>query len=166
MGARDRLWAPWRHAFLLSTRQRRRCFFCAAKRSRADGRHHVLARGRAVFAILNRYPYNNGHLMIAPYRHVGELRSLRQPEWVELFQMARRLTKRLTDTLRPHAFNLGMNLGADAGAGVPGHLHLHIVPRWRGDTNFMPVLADTKVISQSLDEVYACLTGRAGVASR
>jgi len=162
MAANDRLWAPWRHAFLLGPRQRRRCIFCVAKRSRADRQHHVLARGRAVFALLNRYPYNNGHLMIAPYRHVGEVTALRPAEWMECFQMVRRLTKRLTDTLRPHAFNLGMNLGADAGAGIPGHVHLHLVPRWRGDTNFMPILADVKVIPQSLDELYTCLAKGGG----
>ena len=96
--------------------------------------------------------------MIAPYRHVGTLTALRAAEWGELLTMLQRLSQRVSRTLRPHGFNLGINLGRDAGAGIPGHLHVHLVPRWRGDTNFMPILADTKVVSQSLDELYALFT--------
>ena len=157
MAGLERLWAPWRSTFL-SQRGVRRCIFCAARRSRADRRHHVVARGAAVFALLNRYPYNNGHLMIAPYRHVGTLASLTPEEWVEILRLSRQLTKRLHQALRPHGFNVGLNLGRAAGAGIPGHLHVHLVPRWNGDTNFMPILARTKVISQSLDELYTLLT--------
>ena len=153
----DRLWAPWRSQFLVKPSSRR-CIFCVAKRSAADRRHHVIARGTQVFALLNLYPYNNGHLMIAPYRHVGTLESLRVGEWSDILRMGQQLTKRLTVALKPHGFNLGLNLGRTAGAGIPGHLHLHIVPRWNGDTNFMPVLTKTKVISQSLDELYTLLT--------
>ena len=156
MAAQRRLWAPWRNAYL-SRIGTGRCIFCVAKRSRADRRHHVIARGRRVFAILNRYPYNNGHLMIAPYRHVGTLTSLRAAEWSELLTMLQRLSQRVSRTLRPHGFNLGLNIGRDAGAGILGHLHVHLVPRWQGDTNFMPILADTKVVSQSLDELYTLL---------
>ena len=152
-----RLWAPWRSQFLVRPSSRR-CIFCAAKRSAADRRHHVIARGTKVFALLNLYPYNNGHLMIAPYRHVGTLESLHAEEWSEILRMGQRLTTRLTAALKPHGFNLGLNLGRTAGAGIPGHLHVHIVPRWNGDTNFMPVLTKTKVISQSLDELYTLLT--------
>lgn len=111
-----------------------------------------------MFALLNRYPYNNGHCLIAPYRHVGSLEALRPVEWHELFRMVQQLVRRLHATLRPHGFNVGLNLGRDAGAGIPGHLHVHLVPRWRGDTNFMPVLSDAKVVSQSLDELYDRLT--------
>jgi ATP adenylyltransferase len=157
MAAQRLLWAPWRNAYL-SQSEARRCIFCVAKRSRADRRHHVVSRGRRVFAILNRYPYTNGHLMIAPYRHVGTLAALRAQEWGELLKMLQRFTQRLGRTLRPHGFNLGLNVGRDAGAGIPGHLHVHLVPRWQGDTNFMPILADTKVVSQSLDELYTLLT--------
>jgi ATP adenylyltransferase len=132
-----------------------------AKRSRRDRRHHVVARGEETFALLNRYPYNNGHLMIAPYRHVGALASLRPAEWTEMLRLARRLTSRLREVLHPHGFNLGVNLGRAAGAGIPGHLHLHVVPRWTGDTNFFPILSQTKVISQSLDELYTLLAGPA-----
>jgi ATP adenylyltransferase len=150
------LWAPWRSAFLMRQPQRR-CIFCVAKRSRQDRRHHVIARGGRVFALLNRYPYNNGHLMIAPYRHVGTLEALQDAEWAEILRMSRRLLEQLTRALRPHGFNAGFNLGRPAGAGIPGHLHLHLVPRWNGDTNFMPVIGRTKVISQSLDELYTVL---------
>ena len=153
-----RLWAPWRSAFVSRRAPLRGCFFCAAKRSTADRRHHVVARGRLVFALLNRYPYNNGHLMVAPYRHVGTLHAFSAPEWTETLQLSRRLMKKVTAIMRPQGFNLGLNLGRIAGAGVPGHLHLHLVPRWPGDTNFLPVLGSTKVISQSLDELYTLLT--------
>jgi ATP adenylyltransferase len=152
-----RLWAPWRSAFL-SRHQRRQCIFCLAKKSGADRQHHVIARGEQVFALLNRYPYNNGHLMIAPYRHVGNLEALKLSEWTDVLRMSQRLTKRLSRTLHPHAFNIGLNLGRVAGAGIVGHLHLHIVPRWNGDTNFMPILGETKVIPQSLEELYTLLT--------
>ncbi len=152
----DRLWAPWRSTFV-AKRNGGRCIFCVAKVSGKDRQHHVIARGKRVFALLNRYPYNNGHLMIAPYRHVGTIEHLTVPEWTESLRMIQRLTKRLRTVLHPHGMNLGLNLGRVAGAGFPGHLHLHLVPRWSGDTNFMTAVSDTKVISQSLDELYALL---------
>ncbi len=155
----SRLWAPWRSTFL-AQQGKRRCIFCVAKRSRADRQHHVIARGRRVFALLNRYPYNNGHIMIAPYRHVGRLDGLSRPEWNGMFGLVQQLTAQLERTLHPHGFNLGLNVGRIAGAGIPGHLHLHVVPRWNGDTNFMPIVGQTKVISQSLDELYALLIAR------
>ncbi len=152
------LWAPWRNTFITRKPGRRACFFCAAKRSRADRRHHVVARGTQAFAILNLYPYNNGHLLIAPYRHVGELEALAPAEWAESLRLCQRLMKRLKQVIRPHGFNLGVNLGRAAGAGIPGHFHLHLVPRWKGDTNFISVVGNAKVISQSLDETYTLLT--------
>lgn len=153
----QRLWAPWRNAFLSAAPRRRGCFFCLAKRSADDRRHHVVARGTHVFCLLNRYPYNNGHLLIAPYRHVGQLHLLTPREWQETLDMSRLLLARLRTRLRAQGFNVGLNLGRVAGAGVPGHLHVHIVPRWRGDTNFMPVIARTGVISQSLEALYRLL---------
>ncbi len=155
----DQLWAPWRHTFL--TRKRaRRCVFCAAKRGGADRLRRVVARGRDAFALLNLYPYTNGHLLVAPYRHVGTLEQLTDEEWTELGRLTRRLVTRVRVALRPHGFNIGVNLGRVAGAGIPGHLHLHIVPRWQGDTNFMPVVSGTRILSQSLDRLYALLTSR------
>ena len=117
-----------------------------------------MARGRRVFALLNRYPYANGHLLIAPYRHVGRVEALRPDEWQECFHLLQRLTARLRTRLRAQGFNLGMNVGRSGGAGVPGHLHLHLVPRWVGDTNFMPIISHTKIISQSLEALYQVLT--------
>jgi ATP adenylyltransferase len=156
---RRHLWAPWRSRYLKQLKASR-CIFCVARSSRADRAHHVIDRGTHVFALLNRFPYNNGHLMIAPYRHVGSLSALRLDEWAELLRMSQRLTGRLHRRLRPHGFNLGLNLGRVSGAGIVGHLHLHVVPRWQGDTNFMPILTGTKVISQSLDELYDVLVDR------
>lgn len=157
MANTNRLWAPWR-SNVVTQRTARQCFFCKAKRSSDDRGHHVIARSRNAFALLNRYPYNNGHLLIAPYRHVGDLTALTVAEWTTMFRLSQRLLTTLQRRLRAHGFNIGLNLGRAAGAGVPGHLHLHIVPRWNGDTNFMPVLTHTKVIAQSLDELYALLT--------
>ena len=108
--------------------------------------------------MLNRYPYTNGHLLIAPYRHVGAFGRLTPAEWAEMLTMSRHLLAQLKRLLRAQGFNIGLNLGKVAGAGIPGHLHMHLVPRWNGDTNFMPVLANTRVISQSLDAVYRLLT--------
>ena len=156
----QRLWAPWRNAFLMqaaSKNRSRRCIFCAAHRSSANRRHYVVARGRRAFAMLNLYPYNNGHVMIVPSRHVGELERLTPGEWTAMLRLARRVMRRLRATLHPHGFNLGINLGRVAGAGIPGHLHLHLVPRWNGDTNFMPITGQTKVMSQALDELYTVL---------
>ena len=152
------LWAPWRSTFVSARKRQAPCIFCAAHRSRDDRAHHVVARGTHVFAILNRYPYNNGHLMIAPSRHVGGLSSITPGEWVGPLRMSLELPRRLVQRLRPQGFNMGLNLGRVAGAGILGHLHLHIVPRWNGDTNFMPVLGATKIISQSLAELYELLT--------
>ena len=119
----------------------------------------VLSRGRLAFSILNRYPYNNGHLMVAPYRHVGRLSKLTSAEWVEILELANDAAARLDRVMKPDGYNLGINIGRGAGAGIPGHLHLHVVPRWTGDTNFMPTVAATKVISQSLGAAYHLLKG-------
>lgn len=157
MGQVDRVWAPWRSQFLLQ-RPSRRCIFCTVKRLKADRQHHVIARVRHVFAVLNRYPYTNGHLLIAPYRHVGAFKHLTPLEWTEILTLSQHLIATLQRVLRAQGFNVGFNLGKVAGAGIPGHLHLHIVPRWNGDTNFMPVLTNTRVMSQSLDTLYQLLT--------
>ena len=154
-----RLWAPWRARFL-SQKPGRRCIFCTAKMSADERRHHVILRDAKVFALLNRYPYSNGHLLIAPYRHVRSLEALSDSEWTGILQVSKYLSKRLRQILHPKGFNIGLNLGRVAGAGIPGHLHLHLVPRWDGDTNFMPALTSTRVISQSLDELHTLLTRR------
>ncbi len=147
-----RLWAPWRLGYISSARNKAPsgCLFCREGRASNRANEHIIYRGRLGYTLLNRFPYNNGHLMIVPYRHVGRLEALTPEEWLELLDLAKDAMTRLKKALHPHGFNLGINFGRVAGAGIPGHLHLHIVPRWVGDTNFMPVLADTKVISQSL----------------
>ncbi len=154
-----RLWAPWRLGYLVDTRNAstKGCLFCRVQRSRSDVKNHVLTRGRFSFSILNRFPYNNGHLLIAPYRHVGRLEFLTDKEWLDLLYLLRDSLKRLKSVLAPHGYNLGINMGRAGGAGIPGHLHLHLVPRWVGDTNFMPIIADMKVISQSLNAAYTSL---------
>lgn len=150
-----RLWAPWRQRYIASSLKKsgsasKICFFCQNGRSRADVQNQVVNRGRTAFCLLNRYPYNAGHLMVAPYRHVGSLESLTSEEWLELLRLVNDGMRRLKRVMKPDGFNLGLNLGRVSGAGIPGHLHLHVVPRWNGDTNFMPVVADTKVVSHSL----------------
>lgn len=154
----DRLWAPWRRAYLRQTRRgRQRCVFCTAARSRTDRARYTVYRGRTAFVLLNRYPYSNGHVMISPYQHVGSLSQLNAEEMTELLRLASRTVDALQAVLRPHGFNLGINLGRAAGAGIPGHLHLHVVPRWVGDTNFMSTVGGIRVISESLDALYGRL---------
>lgn len=153
------LWAPWRHAFVAGPRSTR-CIFCAAKNPRLDRASHVVVRARHAFGMLNRYPYSTGHVLVAPYRHVARLEALRLQEWQDIWALAAELIKRLKREVRPHGLNVGMNLGRAAGAGIVGHLHLHIVPRWSGDTNFMPVLAGTKVMPQSLEQLFKVLRRR------
>ena len=157
MTASTRLWAPWRSRFIMHP-TKRGCIFCQALRSQDDRRSQVILRGPKAFALLNRYPYNNGHVMVAPRRHVGDVLVITPSEWAGMLSVTQQVMRRLQHTLHPHGFNLGVNLGRTAGAGIPGHLHLHLVPRWKGDTSFMPILTGTKVVSQSLDELYHLLT--------
>jgi ATP adenylyltransferase len=151
------LWAPWRLEFVSRTK-RSGCFLCETlKGASSDGRRLLLYTGKTCFCMLNKFPYNNGHLLIAPKRHKGRLEQLTDAESLELLRLTGKMQEVLRKAIKPHGFNMGFNLGQVAGAGLPGHLHLHIVPRWRGDTNFMPVLADVKVMPQSLDALCKCL---------
>ena len=152
----NKLWAPWRKKFLTHPKPKN-CIFCSKPKSRQDRKNLILERGEKVFTILNLYPYNNGHLMIAPYRHVASPDELEKAEWDELFFYLRRCQAALRDKLKPEGYNMGMNVGKSAGAGFDGHIHFHIVPRWVGDTNFMPVVAGEKVISESLDALHSHL---------
>jgi len=155
---RQTLWAPWRMEYIVGPKSEA-CFLCEAAQSHDHRAHWVIARGRTCFGLLNRYPYNNGHLMVAPCRHVSELSALTDDERLELMTLATELVQRLSRGIHPDGFNLGLNLGKVAGAGLESHLHLHIVPRWNGDTNFMPIIADTKVIPQALDDLWERLRG-------
>lgn len=133
------------------------CIFCAKPARGRDREEFVLLRGERSFAMLNIYPYNAGHLMVAPYRHVADLEGLEPQEAAEIFSLASRCIAALKRTMRPEGVNLGANLGKAAGAGYDTHLHLHVVPRWVGDTNFMPVVGETKVLPEALEETYAKL---------
>jgi ATP adenylyltransferase len=149
------LWAPWRMEFIKAPKPSS-CFFCeaAAAGPSDDPVHLVLARGEQALVILNRYPYNNGHLMIAPYAHLANLEDLPVATANELTALTQRSLRVLREVLAPQGFNLGINLGKIAGAGVADHVHQHVVPRWDGDTNFMPVIAETKVLNESLTKSY------------
>jgi ATP adenylyltransferase len=152
----ERLWTPWRRAFVEAAADNTSsaCFLCAAPAAHDDRANLILARAERVFVLLNLYPYNSGHLMVAPYAHTGDLANLDGAIAAELMRVAQQSVTALQRAYRPDAFNVGMNLGKPAGAGVPDHLHMHVVPRWDGDTNFMPVLGETKVLPESLDQTY------------
>jgi len=150
----EHLWAPWRIRYILGERETG-CFFCRKSQESDDAKNLILIRERNCFALLNTFPYNAGHLMVAPYKHTGELDDLSEQELSEFMALTRRCKQLLAKALKPEGFNIGINLGRCAGAGVLDHLHMHIVPRWNGDTNFMPVLADTHVVPQALEELYA-----------
>ncbi|MFA5038758.1 MAG: HIT domain-containing protein [Candidatus Omnitrophota bacterium] len=148
-----RLWAPWRMAYI-TDKKTKGCLFCRIRRSRQDRKNFVFLRTQHSLAVLNLYPYNNGHLMVAPLRHVRSLSLLPEPELLDLMRCLKKCQVLLTRILKPQGFNIGVNEGTMAGAGIEDHLHIHLVPRWRGDVNFMPVVASTKIISQSLESLY------------
>jgi len=150
----NRLWAPWRNKFV-TIRKIKGCLFCI--KGKKNARLFVIKRTGHSFAMLNIYPYNNGHIMVSPLRHVRDLKGLNDEELLDIIKLTRDIQKLLEKKLRPHGFNIGINTGKAAGAGYKGHLHIHIVPRWKGDSNFMPVIADTKVIPLSLKELYRLL---------
>ena len=157
----DRLWTPWRLAFIeqsISQPAERPddCFLCTkpGEPSQHDRANVILYRGPHAYALLNLYPYNSGHLLVAPYLHTGDLPSLPATVAAELFALVQRAAGVLHQVYRPQGMNVGMNLGQAAGAGVPGHLHVHLVPRWHGDTNFMPVLGEVKVLPETLEQTF------------
>ncbi len=151
----ENLWAPWRMAFIEpKTSSSSGCIFCMQPIEHDDARYHILHRGEHCFMMLNLYPYNNGHLMVAPYNHVGALDQLSPEILADMMAQAQLALKAIQRSMKPHGFNMGMNQGKVAGAGFADHIHFHIVPRWDGDTNFMPVLADIKVMPEHLDAVY------------
>ncbi|HEY4233694.1 MAG TPA: HIT domain-containing protein [Lacipirellulaceae bacterium] len=173
----ERLWAPWRLEYVTGAEAAlvppepdawldeadRGCFLCRAgsefgKSSDADRQQLVVARDERVLVMLNRYPYNNGHLLVAPRRHAAELANLVPEEHLACMEWLARLTQVFRALIRPDGFNIGLNLGRAAGAGLPGHLHWHLVPRWSGDTNFMSSLAGTRVIPQSLEAMWELLS--------
>ncbi|MCL4473441.1 MAG: HIT domain-containing protein [Actinobacteria bacterium] len=150
------LWAPWRISYILGEKEET-CLFCRVLEEDRDVDNLVLYRGRLAFVIMNLYPYNPGHLMVAPNRHVSELELLEADEAHEIMDLTQKCVSVLKQTMHPHALNSGFNQGEIAGSSIKEHLHLHIVPRWQGDNNFMPVLADIHVVPQALEETYRML---------
>lgn len=155
----EHLWAPWRMQYILSQKTEK-CIFCDDQGEDRDKEKYILHRGRHNFAMLNTYPYNPGHLMIVPYRHIANMGDLSDEELLEHFRLVSTCTSALRDAIAPNGFNIGINLGKVAGAGIEDHIHTHIVPRWDGDTNFMPVIADTRVLPEALASTYAKLIDR------
>ena len=155
--AMDRIWAPWRMEYMQELKAEDGCFLCNALQQDRDEDNLVLWRGKSCFAMMNRYPYNNGHLLVAPNGHKADFPDLAEEELLGMMKMVARCEKNLCAAVSPNGFNIGLNIGQAAGAGVPGHLHWHIVPRWHADSNFMPVVASTKVIPQSLHTLWKLL---------
>ncbi len=153
------IWAPWRIKYIEQA-DAEGCFLCDKPKENKDTENYILLRGNYNFIVLNSYPYNPGHLMVAPYRHVDSPEKLTDEEMREHYEMVRRSLEVLKEVFKPGGFNIGMNLGRVAGAGVEDHIHSHVVPRWAGDTNFMPVMADVRVLPQALAECYQKLKGK------
>jgi ATP adenylyltransferase len=155
----EQLWAPWRIEYIRRATESG-CILCQKPRENNDEANFILYRGQHSFIILNAFPYNPGHLMVAPYRHIANLQDLTDAEAKELFDLIKKGWALLNEVMKPDGFNIGLNLGKIAGAGIAEHLHTHVVPRWQGDTNFMPVLSDTKVISEALISTYQKLRAK------
>ena len=151
---KNHLWAPWRREYVVSGDKERECVFCLAAGEKDDKKSKIIYRGKESFALLNIYPYNCGHVMVAPYRHIADFCSLTESESGEVNSIMQKILEKMKETMSPHGFNIGMNLGRTAGAGIENHLHVHVVPRWEGDTNFMPVVAEEKVMPESLGSVW------------
>jgi ATP adenylyltransferase len=152
----ESLHAPWRIEYILAPKQAStESLFTRIANSSQDEDNYVIARERTCYALLNSYPYTGGHLMIVPYKETEDLNGLTDEEITDLMKLTRRCQNALTKVIKPDGFNIGINLGKVAGAGIPGHLHIHVVPRWQGDTNFMPVLANTTVVPQALKDLAA-----------
>lgn len=147
------IWAPWRMQYITAVREGG-CILCQKPTENDDETNLIIYRGKDNFIILNSFPYNPGHLMVAPYRHLARLEDLSDEELIEHFDIVKRSVKLLTVVTKPMGFNIGMNIGRVAGAGIEDHIHTHVVPRWQGDTNFMPVVSDTKVMPEALKATY------------
>ncbi|MEX0601961.1 MAG: HIT domain-containing protein [Bacteroidota bacterium] len=160
-----RLFSPWRSAYIETFKANSKpggCLFCSMARSRKDEKNLIVHRGKRCFVVMNLYPYNSGHLLIVPFRHTASLGRLTQEEYAEVLTLTSRSMDILDSLSGPHGFNFGANLGRMAGAGIERHVHFHVVPRWSGDTNFMPVLADTKMISEDMRKMWTVLSRKFG----
>ncbi len=162
--ANYRIWAPWRLEYVKDAAKDNEdeCIFCAKPAANDDEANLIVHRGQRCFVILNLFPYTNGHLMVAPYEHIAALQDLDADTVAEMMALAQAAMRRLEEVYAPHGYNVGFNQGRVAGAGFENHIHMHVVPRWGGDTNFMPVLADTRVMPQTLQQSYEALRGGFG----
>ena len=155
------MWSPWRMTYVSAEKEHgaegSSCPFCDLPTRGDDARTYILYRGARAFVIMNLYPYNNGHLMVVPYAHVDALGALDEPTLTEMMTLAQRSQAVVGEAMRPQGFNVGINQGRAAGAGIADHIHMHVLPRWVGDTNFMPALGDVRVMPQHLDETYSLL---------
>lgn len=152
-----RLWSPWRTKYIESFSEKKslkKCIFCGVRSGKNDAGRFIVWKGKTCFIVMNLFPYNSGHLMVVPYRHRATLQGLNDEESLELLNGTKLAIKLLRGVSHPDGFNVGANIGRSSGAGIEGHVHLHVVPRWKGDTNFLPVLGDTKVISQHIRVTY------------
>ncbi len=152
----EKLWAPWRMQYIGALPEGE-CIFCDKPKQDKDEENLVLHRSERAFIMMNAFPYNNGHLLVAPYKHVPDINGLDDEDLLDLMKLTQMCTKVLELTSCPHGFNIGINMGQVAGAGIAEHIHLHVVPRWSGDTNFMPVVGETKVLPEALADTYAKL---------
>ncbi len=150
----DRLWSPWRYTYIRNAKPDDACIFCTKLAENDDTRNYILHRARRNFVLLNLYPYTNGHLMIAPYAHVPTLEQADPETLAEMMVLLRECESHLRAIYRPDGINLGMNIGESAGAGVAGHIHMHMLPRWTGDANFMTVIGETRVMPETLEATY------------
>jgi len=150
----DYLWTPWRYQYITKTTDDVECVFCAAAAASDDKAWLVVDRGARNLVICNRYPYTSGHIMVVPYEHVATLEDVADETLVELIRLARQCERHLRTIYHPEGLNMGMNIGRSAGAGIAGHVHLHVLPRWRGDTNFMTVEGETRVVPEELEVTW------------
>jgi ATP adenylyltransferase len=159
--ANFRIWAPWRLAYVTDASKdiEEECIFCAKPEAEDDEANLIVHRSKGCFVMLNLFPYTNGHLMVAPFEHIARLQDLAPETLAEMMTMAQRAMSRLESVYEPHGYNVGFNQGRIAGAGVEHHIHMHVVPRWAGDNNFMPVIADTKVMPQTIEQSFEALRG-------
>ncbi len=150
----DHLWTPWRYRYISKALPSDGCIFCAKAAANRDAENYILHRGKLNFVLLNLFPYTNGHLMIAPYQHVATMAETPAATLTEMMQLARHAEINLSAVYRPDGFNVGVNLGVSAGAGVADHIHMHVVPRWTGDANFMSTIGETRVLPEELPATY------------
>ena len=150
----DRLWNPWRYQYVSKENKPDGCIFCALPREERDEQNLIVYRGQSNYIILNRYPYTTGHLMVVPYQHTNSLQGIDEATAMELFSLVRTAEGKLRSIYRPNGMNLGMNLGEAAGAGIAEHIHMHVLPRWIGDSNFMTVIGETRILPEDLSETY------------